>query len=96
GDEGAAQLFARLAEVHAAGLASAVNALDPEVLVLGGSVYLSNKDFFAGSVIPRMSSYLILEAPSVEDPAFGEHSPVVGAAVAAVLGIREARARPGG
>ncbi|MEN3047832.1 MAG: ROK family protein [Candidatus Caldarchaeales archaeon] len=92
GDRGAAELFARLAEFHAAGVASAVNALDPEVLVLGGSVYLSNKDFFVGSVIPRLDSYLILEAPAVEDPAFGEHSPVVGAAVAALLGIEEARA----
>lgn len=89
-DRGAVAFCERLADFEAAGLTSAVNALDPEVLVLGGSVYLGNRDFFAENVIPRMKRYLMLEAPAVEDPVFGEHSPLMGAALTCVIELKEA------
>ncbi|MCS7094813.1 MAG: ROK family protein [Thaumarchaeota archaeon] len=90
-DPGAAAFCERLASIQAAGLASAVNVLDPEVLVLGGSVYLGNRDFFVNDVFPMMERYLMLESPVMEDPVFGEHSPIVGAAIACSMELEGAR-----
>ncbi|MEZ0290183.1 MAG: ROK family protein [Sulfolobales archaeon] len=66
-------------EINAAGVASVVNAYDPEILVLGGSVVLNNK-WIVEEIEKRIDKYLINRAPKIEITRFEEDIVLIGAA----------------
>ncbi len=90
-DPSSRPFFERLATLMAAGLSTAINLFAPEVLVMGGAVYLNNEDFFRAEVFPRLRGFLMLEGPRIEEPVFGERSPLIGGALLAANGVGEAR-----
>jgi glucokinase len=95
GDRGALGLFERLRDYLAAGLAGVINVFEPETLVLGGAIFLNNRDFFEREVFPAIDRYLLLERPPIIEPARGDLAPLYGAAYAARDRIEGALVEPG-
>jgi glucokinase len=91
GDPPSRPFFVRLATLMAAGLSTAINLFAPDVLVTGGAVYLGNEDFFRAEVFPRLRDFLMLDEPRIEGPIYGEHSPLMGAALLAANRVGAAR-----
>jgi len=83
GDSFADYLVGFLAEVNAAGLASVINAYDPEVLTLGGSISLKNPDF-TNITLSRVRKYLINRPPRMLITPLGDLAVVIGAAMMAI------------
>jgi len=90
GDEASRPFFSRLAVLMAAGLSTAINLFSPDLVVLGGAVFLRNEDFFASEVLPRLRGFLMLREPRIERPRFGELSPLMGAALLAMHRVESA------
>jgi glucokinase len=91
GDPPSRPFFVRLATLMAAGLSTAINLFAPDVLVTGGAVYLGNEDFFRAEVFPRLRDFLMLDEPRIEGPIYGEHSPLMGAALLVANRVGAAR-----
>lgn len=72
-----------LAEVNAAGLASVINAYDPEVLTLGGSISLKNPDF-TNIMLSKVKKYLINRPPRILITPLKDLAVVIGAAMIAI------------
>ncbi len=83
GDPFAGHLVNFLAEVNAAGIASAANVYDPEVLTVGGSIALRNPRFFE-LIVKSVEKYLVCRAPRITLTPLGENAVLVGAAMVAV------------
>ncbi len=79
GDVFALKLVDYINRVHAAGLASVVAAYDPQVVFLGGSIFLKNKDLILEGVRRYIREYSLLEPPELKDATFGEDSVLYGA-----------------
>jgi glucokinase len=79
GDEFAAYVVAELIQVNAAGIASVVNAYDPEILVIGGSIALNNPDFILAAA-REARKYVTNRMPKVELTRLGDNVVTVGAA----------------
>jgi len=79
GDALASRIVEELAKINAAGIASVINAYDPELLVIGGSIALKNKPFI-GMILSRVSEYIINRLPEFAPPYYGDDSVLVGAA----------------
>ena len=90
-DPSSRPFFERMATLMAAGLSTAINLFAPDVLVMGGAVYLRNEDFFRAEVFPRLRDFLMFDEPRIEGPAFGERSPLMGAALLAANRVNAAR-----
>jgi len=69
-----------LVPVNAAGMASAINAYDPEILVLGGGIALNNKEIFARGIERYLDRYLAVRKPEIVFTAFGDDVGLYGAA----------------
>ncbi len=90
-DPSSRPFFTRLATLMAAGLSTAINLFAPDVLVMGGAVYLGNEDFFRAEVFSRLRDFLMVDQPRIEGPVFGELSPLIGGALLAANGVSAAR-----
>ncbi|HEU97597.1 MAG TPA: ROK family protein [Fervidicoccus fontis] len=79
GDQLASIIIDELSMINAAGIASVINAYDPELLVLGGSIALKNQDFVRQflEMVPR---YTINRLPDFKLAYYGEDSVLAGAA----------------
>ncbi|GAB6948378.1 ROK family protein [Vulcanisaeta sp. JCM 16161] len=73
-----------LMKVHAAGLASVMNAYDPELIVLGGSMALNNADLFRRGIEKYLKRYLAVKPARVEFTRFGDDIGILGAAALAI------------
>ncbi|MEM2308811.1 MAG: ROK family protein [Sulfolobales archaeon] len=83
GDAFADYLVNFLAEVDAAGVGSAINVYDPEVVTIGGSIALRNPEFFR-LIERRIGRYTINRAPRVLLTPLGDDAVVIGAAMIAI------------
>lgn len=85
GDELALAIIDEFSRAAAAGVASVASAYDPEVVFLGGPVYLENRDLLDLRIGAALGRY-ILEAvrPRIEPSSLGEYAPLLGAAAAAL------------
>jgi len=79
GDTFASRVVEELAKINAAGIASVINAYDPELLIIGGSIALKNKPFI-DMILSRVSEYAINRLPEFAPPYYGDDSVLVGAA----------------
>jgi len=78
-DEAAKRLLESLMKVHAAGVASAVAAYDPEAVFLGGGVFVAHKRAFLGALKRRLRSYAIFRDVRLKAATFGYEAVLVGA-----------------
>ncbi len=83
GDPFAKYVINELAEVNAAGIASIINAYDPEVLTVGGSVVLNNPDFL-DVIKPKVGRYLVNRPAEVMITPLGHDVVLIGAAYIAI------------
>ncbi|MEM1611091.1 MAG: ROK family protein [Sulfolobales archaeon] len=68
-----------LMPINAAGLASAINVYDPEVLVIGGGVALNNKEVFIKGIERNIDRYLTVRKPEIMFTNFGDDVGIYGA-----------------
>lgn len=63
-----------LARVYVAGLVNVISAYDPEIIVLGGSMALNNKDLFKGFIERYLRHYLAIpiKPARIEFTEFGD------------------------
>jgi len=66
--------------VNSAGLASVINAYDPELVIIGGAVALNNRDVFQEGFRKYLRLYLTVREPLIRFTEFGEDVGIVGAA----------------
>jgi len=84
GDPIASDVVREFSRIAAAGIASVASAYDPELIVLGGSVYLNNRDLLDGEIAANLPEYSLGDPPPLAPAALGDLSPLVGAAAAAL------------
>ncbi len=67
GDRVAVQVINKILEVNAIGIANVIHSYDPEVIAVGGSIALRNKDLFLRGVTAHLSKYLMrgVEPPEI-------------------------------
>lgn len=70
--------------INAAGVASAINAYDPEILILGGSVVLNNREIFARGLERYIDRYITVRKPKILFTEFGDDVVVYGAAALSI------------
>mgnify|MGYP001770662028 FL=1 len=68
----------------AAGLANVINAYDPEVMVLGGSVFLNNSDIILDGLRRYLDRYAVARLPEILGTRFGDDIGIIGAAALAI------------
>lgn len=79
GDEFASYVVSELARINAAGIASVINAYDPEVISFGGSVILNNPEFLK-TIYDFVKEYAINRVPEFTITRFRDDVVVYGAA----------------
>ena len=70
-------------KINAAGIATIINAYDPEIIVLSGSMYLNNKKIFLKMINRYLKDYVTNKPPVFATAKFGHNSPLMGAAILA-------------
>ena len=80
GNELALEIVDELGKIHAAGIASVINAYDPELLTLGGSIVLNNKDLLLKFINKYVDKYLINRKPKIIVTPLGHDAVLLGAA----------------
>jgi glucokinase len=66
--------------INSAGLASLINAYDPELVIIGGSVALNNREIFQEGFRRYLGQYLAVREPMIRFTEFGEDVGLIGAA----------------
>ena len=89
GDPFAARLVDYINKVHASGIASIIAAYDPEVIFIGGSIYLNNEDLILEGILKYIREYSLLEPPPIRRATFGGDSVLYGALAVALNPPRE-------
>ncbi|MGC9145538.1 MAG: ROK family protein [Nitrososphaeria archaeon] len=70
-------------KINAAGIANIINAYDPEIIVLSGSMYLNNKKIFLKMINRYLKDYVTNRPPVFTTAKFGHNAPLMGAAILA-------------
>ncbi len=83
GDPFAEHVVSKLVRIHAAGIGSVINVYDPEVLTVGGSVALKNRDFME-LVFKHVKEYVINRLPEMMLTPLGDRAVLIGAALVAI------------
>ncbi|MCG2880818.1 MAG: ROK family protein [Vulcanisaeta sp.] len=69
-----------LMKIHAAGIATVMNAYDPELIVLGGSMALNHRELFRRGIEKYLGMYLAVNPARIEFTRFGDDVGIIGAA----------------
>ncbi len=75
-------------EIHAAGVASVINAYDPEKVIIGGSIMLNNR-WLLNEISRRVDKYLINRKPIFSITRFGDYVVLIGAAAIVLKDFRK-------
>ncbi len=86
GDEFARDCLDRIARYNAAGIGTLVNAYDPGIVTLGGSVALNNAEWMLSGVRRYIDEYVLAEPPAIRMTTLDEDIELYGAA-SAFLGV---------
>ena len=84
GNRAAVNFVKLCARISAAGIASAINAYDPELVTIGGSVFLNNSDLLLGEIVDYVKLYLINRMPKIIPTPLGHDAPIIGAGLLAM------------
>ncbi len=79
GDSFAKLVVEELNKVHAAGIASIASAYDPQIVFIGGGLFLANKDLILPGVEKYLRIYCLSKPPVIKEASFGEDEVLVGA-----------------
>ncbi len=72
------------AKISAAGIGSAINAYDPELVTIGGSVFLNNSDLMLEEIVKHVKRYVVNKMPKIMPTPLGHDAPIIGAGVLAM------------
>ena len=80
GDEFAVHVVDYLIDIHSAGIASIIATFDPQMIFLGGSLFLRNKDVLLSGIKKRVIKYSLFPPPPIQPGSFGDDEVLYGAA----------------
>ncbi|AFZ70501.1 transcriptional regulator/sugar kinase [Caldisphaera lagunensis DSM 15908] len=83
-DEFSKSLVDFLNIIHAAGISNIIAAYDPEVIYIGGSIYLYNEDLIKPYLIKYIPMFSALGVPEIKMCTFGDDQVLYGAASIAI------------
>ncbi|WP_291999640.1 ROK family protein [Caldivirga sp.] len=84
GDPFALEFIDYVLKAIAAGVANTINAYDPEVVILGGSVFLNNVDVIMDGLNRYVKRYVANRMPEITGTRFGDDIGIIGAAALAL------------
>ncbi len=79
GDKIAIKFLEELGKINAVGFANVVNAYDPELITVGGSIALNNPNFILGPIQQYIDKYLLNEKPRIIITPLGDEIVLYGA-----------------
>ncbi|MCX6642140.1 MAG: ROK family protein, partial [Candidatus Bathyarchaeota archaeon] len=82
GDMTAKMIVQEIGEVNAVGFADIVNAFDPELITVGGSVVLNNVNLILKPIREKIGKYLINRCPEILVTPLGGDAVLIGALTA--------------
>ncbi|MGC8661624.1 MAG: ROK family protein [Nitrososphaeria archaeon] len=71
------------AKISAAGIGSVINAYDPDIVTIGGSVFLNNSDLMLNELVKQVKYYTINRIPEIIPTPLGHDAPLIGAGILA-------------
>ncbi len=83
-DEFSKSLVDFLNIIHAAGISNIIAAYDPEIIYIGGSIYLYNEDLIKPYLIKYIPMFSALGVPEIKMCSFGDDQVLYGAASIAI------------
>ena len=84
GDPTALCIVSKIGEVNAIGFADIVNAFDPELITVGGSIALKNPDLILKPIADNIGKHLINRRPEIKITPLGEDAVLLGALALAI------------
>jgi glucokinase len=84
GDSFAVEFIDYVLKAIAAGVANVINAYDPEIVILGGSVFLNNTDVIMDGLSRYVKRYVANRMPEITGTRFGDDIGIIGAAALAI------------
>jgi glucokinase len=84
GDQTAIKIVDELAIINAVGIANVINAYNPEVITLGGSIILNNIELTINKIVPKIKEYAVNRIPKIMPTPLGEDVGLYGAAAAII------------
>jgi glucokinase len=91
GDPTALRIVSKIGEVNAIGFANIVNAFDPELITVGGSIALRNPDLVLKPVVENIGRHLINRRPEIRITPLGDDVVLYGALALALRGVDPSR-----
>ena len=85
GDNAAEMIVNEIGEVNAVGFADIVNAFDPELITVGGSVVLNNVDLIMNPIREKIGKYLINRRPRIMVTPLGGDAVLLGAITSCLI-----------
>lgn len=79
GDEVAKQVVHELGRINAVGFANIVNAYDPELITIGGSIALNNPELVLEPMLQHIDDYLLNRRPEIRITPLGDDIVLMGA-----------------
>ncbi len=91
GDPAAKHVVSKIGEVNAVGFADIVNAYDPELVTVGGSIALRNPDLILQPILKNIDRHLINRRPDIKITPLGDDAVLYGALALAIQGLDPSR-----
>jgi glucokinase len=79
GDEHALRIIDEIGIKNAIGFANIVNAYDPELITVGGSIALNNPEFILKPILENVSKFTINRVPEIKITPLGHDAVIIGA-----------------
>ena len=89
GDADALKIVENLAIINAAGVGQVINAYNPDVITLGGSIVLYNVELTLNKMMPYVKNYASNRIPEILPTPLGEDIVLYGAAAALLKEVKE-------
>jgi glucokinase len=84
GDEVALRVVEEVGRINAVGFANIVNAYDPELITIGGSIALNNPELILEPILQHIDKYLLNRRPEIMVTPLGEDIVLMGALALAI------------
>lgn len=84
GDPFASAMVEYLNRIHAAGVASVISVYDPELIHVGGSIFLENRGLILPALTRILPEYTLFDPPPIVPATYGVDAPLIGAAAIAL------------
>ena len=80
----ALKVIEEIGSLNAAGVASVINVYDPEVIIVGGSVALNNRELIIKPIMVNIRKFVINRPPKIEVTQLGDDIVLYGALAIAI------------